>query len=60
MATMAYDSMKMWDALEKDAGVSLRSMSGLLNFGDKTYGKGGPEGMSTKPSIFSADSSKEH
>lgn len=40
MARLAKTFMKHWDALEKDAGVSLRWVSGLLNFG------GGPEGMS--------------
>ena len=38
MATLAVQSMKVWDELEADAGEPLRLMSGLLNFGDKTYG----------------------
>ncbi|RKL14521.1 hypothetical protein BFJ68_g6484 [Fusarium oxysporum] len=33
MAKLAIEAMKHWDALEKDAGVSLRWMGGLLNFG---------------------------
>ena len=44
MAELAKTSMKLWDDLEKDSGASLRWMSGLLNFGDKDYGSGGPEG----------------
>ncbi|KAL2669808.1 hypothetical protein Neosp_015253 [[Neocosmospora] mangrovei] len=43
MAELAIEAMKHWDALEKDAGVSLRWMSGLLNFGDKDMGEGTPE-----------------
>ncbi|SCB65720.1 unnamed protein product [Fusarium graminearum] len=38
MAELATKAMKHWDALEKDAGVSLRWMGGLLNFGDKDMG----------------------
>lgn len=44
MATLAYKSMAIWDELERDAGVSLRSMTGLLNFGDKNFGEDSPEG----------------
>ena len=45
MADMAKDSLKIWKALERDAGTSLRTMSGLLNFGDPSLGQGTPEGM---------------
>jgi sarcosine oxidase / L-pipecolate oxidase len=38
MATLAYQSMPVWDELEKEAGEPLRLMSGLLNFGDPDYG----------------------
>lgn len=44
MAELATKAMKHWDALEKDAGVSLRWMGGLLNFGDKDMGGDTPEG----------------
>lgn len=44
MAELATHAMKHWDALEKDAGVSLRWMGGLLNFGDKDMGSDTPEG----------------
>uniref|UniRef100_A0A0D2YB58 FAD dependent oxidoreductase domain-containing protein n=1 Tax=Fusarium oxysporum (strain Fo5176) TaxID=660025 RepID=A0A0D2YB58_FUSOF len=43
MAKLAIEAMKHWDALEKDAGVSLRWMGGLLNFGDKDMGGDTPE-----------------
>ncbi|KAF4445651.1 hypothetical protein F53441_10633, partial [Fusarium austroafricanum] len=43
MAELAIKAMKHWDALEKDAGVSLRWMGGLLNFGDKDMGGDTPE-----------------
>ncbi|KAK4224657.1 peroxisomal sarcosine oxidase [Podospora fimiseda] len=43
MAVLAKESMDVWDELEKDAGESLRWMSGLLNFGDPTLGEGSPE-----------------
>ena len=46
MAVLARDALRLWDSLEKDAGVSLRWMSGLLNFGDKNMGGGTPEGKS--------------
>lgn len=46
MAKMAKECMAMWDELEDDAGETLRLMTGLLNFGDPTYGAGGPEGKS--------------
>ncbi|KAH7169960.1 hypothetical protein EDB81DRAFT_774156 [Dactylonectria macrodidyma] len=49
MADLAKEAMGLWDALEKDAGVSLRWMSGLLNFGDKDYGGDSPEGTLTGP-----------
>lgn len=49
MAELAIEAMKHWDALEKDAGVSLRWMSGLLNFGDKDMGEGTPEGTLMGP-----------
>jgi sarcosine oxidase / L-pipecolate oxidase len=45
MADMAVQCMDMWNDLEKDAGSTLRLMSGLLNFGDKDLGQGTPEGM---------------
>lgn len=51
MADLAYEAMSMWDELEKDAGVSLRSMTGLLNFGDKDYGGDSPEGEMRKKII---------
>lgn len=38
MATLAVQSMSIWDELEKEAGEPLRVMSGLLNFGDPEYG----------------------
>lgn len=44
MADLAKDAMGLWDDLEKDAGLSLRLMSGLLNFGDADIGKDSPEG----------------
>jgi len=48
MANLAYKSLKIWDELERDAGDNnLRLMTGLLNFGDPDYGKGGPEGIGT-------------
>ena len=50
MANLAYKSMEMWDELERDAGISLRTMSGLLNFGDKTFGGDSPEGEITTSS----------
>jgi len=46
MAKLAKEAMGLWDALEKDAGTSLRWMSGLLNFGDKDFGGDTPEGTS--------------
>ena len=45
MAVLAKGAMDDWDNLEKDAGTSLRWMTGLLNFGDPTYGGDSPEGM---------------
>ena len=44
MADLAKTCMDHWDELEKDAGLSLRWMSGLLNFGDPTIGQSTPEG----------------
>ena len=35
MADLAYDALAIWHELERDAGTSLRTMSGLLNFADK-------------------------
>ena len=56
MAELATKAMKHWDALEKDAGVSLRWMGGLLNFGDKDMGDDTPEGKAlVLPEILSAD-----
>ncbi|KAF3929968.1 hypothetical protein AA313_de0206999 [Arthrobotrys entomopaga] len=49
MADLAKDAMEFWDALEKDAGTTLRWMSGLLNFGDKNYGGDTPEGTLLGP-----------
>ncbi|RBR23684.1 uncharacterized protein FIESC28_03480 [Fusarium coffeatum] len=43
VAELATKTMKHWDALEKDAGVSLRWMGGLFNFGDKDMGNDTPE-----------------
>lgn len=47
-ADLAKDSIHLWNELEKEAGVKLREMSGLLNFGDPTY-KSGPEGNLKDP-----------
>lgn len=44
MAELAYKSMSIWKELEMDSGTSLRTMSGLLNFGDTTMGANTPEG----------------
>lgn len=44
MAKLAHQSMKIWNELERDAGASLRSMTGLLNFGNPNLGQGTPEG----------------
>ncbi|KAH8738415.1 hypothetical protein BGZ61DRAFT_489329 [Ilyonectria robusta] len=49
MARLAKEAMGHWGALEKDAGVSLRWMTGLLNFGDKDYGESTPEGTLRGP-----------
>ncbi|EMD32512.1 hypothetical protein CERSUDRAFT_118551, partial [Gelatoporia subvermispora B] len=49
MATLAYQSMALWNDLEVQAGEPLRLMTGLLNFGDPNYGAGGPEGTLTGP-----------
>lgn len=50
MADLAYKSLGIWDELERDAGDNnLRLMTGLLNFGDPDYGKGGPEGTLLDP-----------
>lgn len=48
MADLAKTSMDIWDSLERDAGESLRWMSGLLNFGDPNLGNDTPEGLSFK------------
>jgi sarcosine oxidase/L-pipecolate oxidase len=45
MAELAYKSMSIWKELEMDSGTSLRTMSGLLNFGDTTMGADTPEGF---------------
>lgn len=37
MATLAYQSMPIWDELERVSGEKLRLMSGLLNFGDPDF-----------------------
>ena len=37
MADLAKQSLDIWDELEKDAGTSLRLMSGLLNFGGSEW-----------------------
>lgn len=52
MAELAHKSMKMWKELERDAGTALRSMTGLLNFGDPTMGNDTPEGRSISNSGF--------
>lgn len=44
MAELAYKSMSLWKELEMDSGTSLRTMSGLLNFGDTAMGADTPEG----------------
>ncbi|KAI1501589.1 hypothetical protein F5X99DRAFT_428346 [Biscogniauxia marginata] len=49
MADLAKEAMKFWDSLEKDSGTSLRWISGLLNFGNKDYGGGTPEGTLMGP-----------
>ena len=48
MADLAKTSMDLWNELEEEAGVKLREMSGLLNFGDPTYASG-PEGTLKDP-----------
>lgn len=48
MADLAKTCMGHWDELEKDAGLSLRWMSGLLNFGDPNIGQETPEGSLAK------------
>jgi sarcosine oxidase/L-pipecolate oxidase len=50
MAELAYKSMSLWKELEMDSGTSLRTMSGLLNFGDTTMGEDTPEG--SRPRAF--------
>ncbi|KAI0569846.1 Amine oxidase [Pyrenophora tritici-repentis] len=49
MAELAFKSMKIWKELEMDSGTSLRTMSGLLNFGDPTMGADTPEGTLMGP-----------
>ncbi|KAK6062848.1 FAD dependent oxidoreductase [Seiridium cupressi] len=39
MAELAYQSMSIWKELERDSGTSLRTTTGLLNFGDLRWGK---------------------
>lgn len=56
MAELAYKSMSIWKELEMDSGTSLRTMSGLLNFGDTTMGANTPEGSHPR---FSACITKE-
>ncbi|EHK19952.1 uncharacterized protein TRIVIDRAFT_193320 [Trichoderma virens Gv29-8] len=51
MADLAVEAMGYWDDLERDAGVSLRWMSGLLNFGDRDVGKDTPEGTLLGPIV---------
>lgn len=51
MADLAYESLDIWDELEKDAGTSLRSMTGLLNFGDPKLGEKTAEGK-TRQYLF--------
>jgi len=48
MAELAYKSMGIWKELEMDSGTSLRTMTGLLNFGDTTMGADTPEGFLSK------------
>jgi sarcosine oxidase/L-pipecolate oxidase len=48
MADLAYKSMSIWKELEMDSGTSLRTMSGLLNFGDTTMGANTPEGYHSR------------
>ena len=49
MANLAKKAMGLWDNLEKDAGLSFRWMSGLLNFGDQHIGEDSPEGAAVRP-----------
>ncbi|KXX80595.1 Peroxisomal sarcosine oxidase [Madurella mycetomatis] len=49
MAKLAKKSMGFWNDLERDAGESLRWMSGLLNFGDARMGENTPEGTLLGP-----------
>ncbi|KAH6643228.1 hypothetical protein C7974DRAFT_387082 [Boeremia exigua] len=49
MAELAYKSMRIWKELEMDSGTSLRTMSGLLNFGDTKMGADTPEGTLMGP-----------
>src|ERR1700758_2135283 len=48
MANLAFQSIWLWQELERDAGQSLIWMNGLLNFGDPNY-QSGPEGNLTAP-----------
>jgi sarcosine oxidase/L-pipecolate oxidase len=43
MMELAVQAMGLWDELERDAGDSMRWMSGLLNFGDPEFGEDTPE-----------------
>lgn len=51
MAKLAKKSMRFWTDLERDAGESLRWMSGLLNFGDAHMGEHTPEGTLLGPIV---------
>lgn len=48
MADIAKASLQVWDDFEREAGVSMRWMTGLLNFGNPTY-ESGPEGNLLDP-----------
>ncbi|PLB51611.1 DAO-domain-containing protein [Aspergillus steynii IBT 23096] len=49
MADLAYESMRVWEELEAEAGETLRWMTGLLNFGNPEYHERGPEGTLLGP-----------
>jgi len=59
MAKLAHKSLKIWKELERDAGTTLRSMTGLLNFGDPKTGEHTPEGQSTEETPHRGILSKE-
>jgi sarcosine oxidase/L-pipecolate oxidase len=48
MADLAFQTIRFWRDLEREAGEALILMSGLLNFGDKNYADG-PEGNLEDP-----------